>query len=134
MRRGLLSARMLRGRAWQRLFRDVYADARLDRTHKLRCKAALAFLLPQGIVLAGRSAAHLLGVPYVAAEDPIEVLSRHKFGPVAGIKIHVGVVRRLRPAQERILAPDQASAHLLGSGFLARPHRGRRVHGRHGRT
>jgi len=90
IRRGLMSPRKLRGRAWQRLFRDVYADARLERTHKLRCKAAQAYLLPDGALIAGRSAAHLFGVPYVDESDPIEVIAPHKFGPIAGLKIHVG--------------------------------------------
>lgn len=90
IQRGLLSPRMLRGQAWRRLFRDVYADARLTPTHKLRCKAALAHLLPEGAVIAGRSAAHLFGVPYVDKDDAVEVLTSHKFGPVAGLKIHVG--------------------------------------------
>ncbi|HZM79414.1 MAG TPA: hypothetical protein VFC19_27095 [Candidatus Limnocylindrales bacterium] len=90
--RGWLSRAQLRSRAWQRLFHDVYADAQMQRTHKLRCRAVQAFLLPEGAVIAGRSAAHLFGVPYVGGDDPVEVLTPRAFGPIKGMKIHVGPV------------------------------------------
>jgi very-short-patch-repair endonuclease len=98
--RGWLSRSELRSLAWQRLFHDVYADARLERTHRLLCRAAQSFLLPEDAVIAGRSAAHLFGVPFVGGDDPVEVLTPRKFGPVSGMKIHVGA-----------LAPGDRSVH-----------------------
>jgi hypothetical protein len=89
---GWLSRAQLRSRAWQRLFHDIYADARMQRTHKLRCRAAQAFLPSQDALIAGRSAAHLLGVSYVEVDDPVEVLTPHPFGPIKGMKVHVGAV------------------------------------------
>ncbi|HEX6685372.1 MAG TPA: hypothetical protein VF062_21485, partial [Candidatus Limnocylindrales bacterium] len=86
---GLLTRESLRSRAWQRLFRDIYADARLERTHKLMCLAVQTFLLPEGAVISGRSAAHLFGVPYVGADDPVEVLAPRKLGPINGVRIHI---------------------------------------------
>ncbi len=90
VRHGLLTHGRLRGPAWQRLFRDVYADGALTSSHRLRCVAASGFLLPDGAAIAGRSAAHLFGAPYVSAEDPVEVLTPHDFGPVNGLKIRRG--------------------------------------------
>lgn len=87
---GLLSRSELRGGAWQRLFQDVYADARTELTHKLLCRAVQAFLLPEEAMIAGRSAAHLFGVPLVGGDDPVEVLSPRRFGPLKGVKIHIG--------------------------------------------
>lgn len=87
---GWLSRSELRSGAWQRLFQDIYADARMERTHKLLCRAVQAFLLPEDAVIAGRSAAHLFGVPYVSGDDPVEVLSPQKFGPLKGTSIHIG--------------------------------------------
>jgi very-short-patch-repair endonuclease len=91
---GWLSRSELRSRGWQRLFHDIYADARIERTHKLRCRAVQALLLPEDAVIAGRSAAHLFGVPYVGADDPVDVLTPQRFGPLQGLGIHVG---RLAP-------------------------------------
>ncbi|WP_117215940.1 endonuclease domain-containing protein [Allorhizocola rhizosphaerae] len=98
IRRGQLTHGQLRGPDWQRLFRDVYADRALAPTHRLRCVAASRFLLPSGAAIAGRSAAHLFGVPYVGAEDPVEVLTPRHFGPVHGLKIRRGAL----PASETV--------------------------------
>ena len=43
----VLTPTQLRSSAWVRLGRDVYADARIERDHKLACRAA-AFTLPDG--------------------------------------------------------------------------------------
>jgi hypothetical protein len=89
---GLLTADHLRTRAWKRVFQGIYADSRLTVTHAVRCAAALAFVLPDGAVLAGRSAAMMLGVGLGDAADPVEALiplgalpCRHR-----GILIHRG--------------------------------------------
>lgn len=62
---GLLTRHQLRSSAWIRLRHDVYADGRLDRDHALACRAAV-LRLPPSAVLAGPSAAFLLGVEHAA--------------------------------------------------------------------
>jgi hypothetical protein len=71
VREGLLSWRQLEGRAWRRLFQDVYVQAAVPVTHALRADAACV-LLPQAIVT-GRSAAVLWGVDLVGPADDVEV-------------------------------------------------------------
>jgi hypothetical protein len=71
---GLLTPDNLRSRAWQRVFRGVYADASLSVTHRIRCAAAIAFLAPPEATIAGRSAAALYGATIGAAGDPVEML------------------------------------------------------------
>lgn len=88
---GLLTPDQLRGAAWTRVFRDVYAhrDVRVD--HLTRTRAAV-LLLP-GAVVSGVSAAELWGVPSSAADDPVEV----SLPPTAGQVRIAGVrVRRRR--------------------------------------
>jgi hypothetical protein len=65
VRHGLLTVHQLRGQAWVRLGRDIYADVRLRRDHGLRCLAA-ALHLPPSAAFAGRSAAFLLGASFAA--------------------------------------------------------------------
>ncbi|HZM80007.1 MAG TPA: hypothetical protein VFC19_30095 [Candidatus Limnocylindrales bacterium] len=90
VRRGLVTRAELRSSAWQPLFRDVFADAGLERNHRLLCKAAGAFLLPAGAAIAGRSAAYLYGVRLVGGDDPVEVVTPGRFGPMAGLVVHKG--------------------------------------------
>ena len=71
--RGILSPGQLRSKAWRRVRRDVYADARLPVDHGLAV-AACALALPQGGLIAGRSAAWLYGIRQAAAADPVDVL------------------------------------------------------------
>lgn len=93
---GLLTRHDLRGTAWRRLFRDVYADAWLDVSHRTRCAAAVRFLLPAGATLAGRSALALCGGASRTPDDPVEVLvpTGVRFGPVTGLRVHHGELRR----------------------------------------
>jgi len=70
---GLLTRNMLRGPAWQRLYRGIYADSRLPVDHRLRCQAA-ALLLPPGGAVGLLSAVHLWDVPVRDADDPVTVL------------------------------------------------------------
>ncbi|WFE39528.1 hypothetical protein [Micromonospora sp. WMMD998] len=89
--RGLLTRNELRSSAWRQLFHNVYADARLEISHATRCRAAASWLFPPGCAIAGRSAVALLGGPQPRPEEPVEVLVEPsaRFGPVAGLRIHV---------------------------------------------
>jgi hypothetical protein len=74
VRDGLLTPKALRGPGWTRLRYDVYADSRLEHDHELACRAA-ALMLPESAVIAGRSAAYLLGVEHAASfATPIHVI------------------------------------------------------------
>lgn len=88
--RGLLTRDELRSSAWRPLFRDVYADAALPVTHRLRCGAAARLLLPPGGAIAGRSAAALFGAGRVDTTEPIDVFvsAAKRFGPVNGLRVH----------------------------------------------
>ena len=88
--RGVLTRDDLRSSAWRPLFRDVYADARLGPGHKIRCIAVSRFVMPAGSAIAGRSAAYLYGVAFIADDHPVEVLAPQVFGPVKGVSIHTG--------------------------------------------
>ena len=71
---GYLTPTQLRSEAWIRLGRDIYADARVDRDHHLRCRAARLWL-PSEAAFAGPSAAALWDVPFAAEfGDPVHVL------------------------------------------------------------
>ena len=91
---GLLTRTELRSRAWRPLFRDVYADARLEvtRSHSLRRRGALG--MPPGVVIAGRSAAALYGAASVADHEPFDVLvpAAQRFGPVSGLVMHASEI------------------------------------------
>ncbi|MFI6256802.1 type IV toxin-antitoxin system AbiEi family antitoxin [Micromonospora zamorensis] len=91
---GLLTRTELRSRAWRPLFRDVYADARLEVTHRTRCAAAVRWVLPPGVVIAGRSAAALYGAASVADHEPLDVLvpAAQRFGPVSGLVVHASEI------------------------------------------
>lgn len=91
IRAGLLTKDDLRSRAWRKVFRGVYADARLSGSYRQRCLAAAWYLVPKQAAIAGRSAAWLLGVTLAKEADPIEVVTpwSARFGPVDGLKIHV---------------------------------------------
>jgi very-short-patch-repair endonuclease len=71
VRAGLLTRRQLDGPTWRRLFRDVYVHAGVEVTHELR--AAAACLLFPEVLVTGRSAAVLWGVPLAAPWDDVEL-------------------------------------------------------------
>lgn len=73
VRRGLLTPAQLRGPACRRLYRDVYADARMADSHRLRARAAARLLLP-GAVVSGPSAAVLWGVDLADERDDVELV------------------------------------------------------------
>lgn len=70
---GLLTRGQLRGPRFQRLFPDVYAPAHLEPNLALRSAAAAVLVEGRG-VLAGYSAAELLGASCGPADAPAEVL------------------------------------------------------------
>lgn len=71
---GLLTAAQLRSSAWQRLRRDVYADAALPRSHRLNARA-VSLVAPPSAAFGGVRAALLRGAADLAsAEDPVEVV------------------------------------------------------------
>ncbi|MBB5870425.1 very-short-patch-repair endonuclease [Allocatelliglobosispora scoriae] len=92
LQRGLLTPADLHSTAWQRLFRGVYADRALTITHLLRVRAAAKHLLPADAVIAGRSAAYLHGADVIPDDDPVEIISPRSFGPMRGIRSHLGSV------------------------------------------
>lgn len=69
---GALSRGELRGPAWRRLFRDVYACAELPVTHELRARAAAGLLVP-GAVVTGPSAGAFWGLPTAGPDDDVEL-------------------------------------------------------------
>lgn len=91
VRRGLLTKNDLRSSAWRQLFHNVYADARLEISHRTRCRAAAYWLFPPGCAIAGRSAVAILGGASPGPHHPVEVLVEPtaRFGPLAGLLIHV---------------------------------------------
>ena len=121
VRRGLLSPAQLRGPTCRQVFRDVYVDARVPDTHRLRARAAARLLLP-GSVVSGLSAAVLRGVDLADERDDVELVlppgshSRR----IAGLRVRrlpldpadVRVVDRVRVASP--LAATLRAASLLG--------------------
>lgn len=73
VRRGLLTRDQLRGSTWRKLLHDVYADAELPDSHRLRCRAA-ALVLPPGAAVTGRSAVCLDALPLGAPSVPVRVV------------------------------------------------------------
>ena len=87
---GRLTRTALRGLAWIRLRYGVYADSRLDPDHELACRGA-ALRLPPGAVIAGRSAAVLLGVDHAASfTDEVHVIVPWpaRLGSGRGLRVH----------------------------------------------
>ncbi|WP_433283619.1 endonuclease domain-containing protein [Micromonospora sp. CA-244673] len=113
IRRGLLTRHQLRGASWIRLRQDVYADARLDRDHALACRGAL-LRLPPGTLLAGPSAAYLLGVEHAAGfRDDVHVLlpATVRADAQPGVRVH-----QAPSSPQAAVAACSASAGLGPSG------------------
>ncbi|TBL29226.1 hypothetical protein EYA84_24775 [Verrucosispora sp. SN26_14.1] len=91
---GLLTRNDLRSSAWRSLFRDVYADAQLPVTHRVRCTAVGRWLIPSAGAIAGRSAAALYGCAEVAADEPVDVVVPRgvRVGVIAGLRIRRGPI------------------------------------------
>ncbi|WNV74869.1 hypothetical protein [Geodermatophilus sp. DSM 44513] len=128
---GLLTPDALRSRAWRRLYRGVYADARLPDSFGVRVTGA-RLVVPPTAVFSGRTAAYLHGArDLVHAGTPVEVSvpAGVRFGPVAGLRIRrvlvppsdaeVTVVRRVRCTSELRTALDIARTEPLVEGVVA---------------
>ncbi|MBB5871599.1 very-short-patch-repair endonuclease [Allocatelliglobosispora scoriae] len=90
IRAGLITRDQLRSSAWRTIFRDIYVERDATTSHRTRCIAALAYLLPPEAVITGRSAALVHGVDLMPDGDPVEVLMPTPFGPIAGVKVLFG--------------------------------------------
>ncbi len=91
---GLLTSGQLRGPRFQRLFPDVYAPADLEPDLALRSAAAAVLVDGRG-VLAGYSAAELLGASCGPADAPAEVLMLRTGGQsyrCPGLRVHRDLV------------------------------------------
>ncbi|MFI7578459.1 hypothetical protein [Micromonospora sp. NPDC049497] len=124
--RYLLTEHQLRSSAWVRLRHDVYADARLERDHALACQAA-TLRLPNGVWIAGPSAAYLHGVEHAASfTDEVHVLvpGPGRLGAQKGIRLHVtgppdpaATSRPTRPPAPVVVGPPERP----GDGPSTRP-------------
>lgn len=131
VRTGVLTAGQLRGPAWRRLFRDVYVDATVPDTHRLRARAAASLVVP-GAVVTGASAAVLWGVDLSDLEGDVEftvppgshprrhpgLVVRRTVLPPADIRVHAGVrvstpeatvlrLARALPRDDAVVAADR---------------------------
>jgi hypothetical protein len=91
---GVLTAKQLRSGHWAHLRRDVYADARLEDDHRLRCRAAM-LVLPPGTALCGLSAALAHGVDHAADRDTdvhVYPPAGKRLSPHVGVRIHAGAL------------------------------------------
>jgi len=73
---GLLTSSQLRGRAWRRLFPDVYISADSEMNHLRWCEAAVIYAGGHDrATISGRSAAYLMGVDLLPLGDPPVILT-----------------------------------------------------------
>jgi hypothetical protein len=92
---GLVTRPMLRGRAWRRLFPDVYVsrDAELD--HRAWCEA-VALTAPAGAAIGGLSAAYLWGADLLPAGAPVSVVvpRDRRMRPDPSVAVHYTTLAR----------------------------------------
>ena len=88
---GQVTKAMLRGPRFVRLFPDVYASAGTEADHRLLSLAAFELVAGAGGVLAGLSAATVLGVDIAARGAPAEVLVAGHIRPHPRLKVRRGV-------------------------------------------
>ncbi|SDG07491.1 endonuclease domain-containing protein [Klenkia brasiliensis] len=136
--RGLLTAAQLRSSAWRRLRQDVYVDASVPLTHRVRV-AGVRLVMPAGAAFADLTAASLWGVPdLVGVDDPVDVVVppgerwtpssdvRARTAEVAGevvlrggapvtsrVRTAVDLARRPGPPDERVVLVDRLVAGRL---------------------
>jgi hypothetical protein len=86
----MLTPAQLRGHAWTRIRHNIYVDSRVEPDHALRVRGA-TMALPSGLVVAGPSAAVLLGVESAARPaDLIHVIAPNgpRVGHLDGVRVH----------------------------------------------
>jgi very-short-patch-repair endonuclease len=126
---GLVTSSELRSRAWRRLYRGVYVDAKVPHSLAVRISAA-ALLIPASAVFSGRTAAYLHGATELAEiGDPVEVSvpSGVRFGPLVGLTVRqvglavddVDLIGRLRCTSARRTALDIARTEPLLEAVVA---------------
>jgi G:T-mismatch repair DNA endonuclease (very short patch repair protein) len=116
---GVLTCGALRSSAWRRLYRGVYADARLPDSVGLRIRGA-SLIAPSAGVFTGRTAAYLHGAIDLAdLRTPVEISvpAGTSFGPVAGLRIrHVD----LHPTEIMTVAGRRCTTALATTLAIAR--------------
>src|SRR5262249_3207304 len=103
VREGLLTAKELRSSAWVRIRHDIYADSRLDVDHTVVVRAATVGA-PSALVVAGTSAAYLLGVKHAAnRESPVHVILPPDVRMAArvGVVVHATAIDRAETDERR---------------------------------
>jgi G:T-mismatch repair DNA endonuclease (very short patch repair protein) len=119
IRLGLLTANQLRGPAWRRMFRDVYAHTDVPVTHALRARAAATFVV-RGSVVTGHSAAVLWGVDLVGEEEDVELTVARACHPrrIPGITVRRTALTAdhiVRRAGVPVTTPAVTAVRLAGS-------------------
>jgi very-short-patch-repair endonuclease len=92
---GLLTPKMLRGPRFRRLFPDVYVSACVETDLTVRSLAAHVLVHGRG-VLAGYSAAEMLGASCGPADSPAEIVVPHRVRGRPGLRV-----------REDVLPPDE---------------------------
>jgi hypothetical protein len=115
--RGWLTRAQLKGPSWRRLFHNVYADADLDDSHRLRCEA-IGLILPKTAAVTGRSAVCLDAFSMGRPEDPVHVLA-----PLRTRFAHQGVrlvrtawlpAEHVVPGSPNVTTPERTAWEIAG--------------------
>lgn len=87
---GRVSRGVLRGRRYRRLFEDIYVDASVTLTPTVWARAAYLLAAASGGVLAGYSAAELLGASCGPRSAPAEILVAGHLNGRPGLRVRRG--------------------------------------------
>lgn len=109
---GLLTRGQLYGLRYRRLFPGVYLPTDHPLDLGTRSRAAYLLVRDRGGVLAGHSAALLLGADCARRTAPAEVLVPHRLTSYPGLRVRYGV-----PAQDDVV--EVAGCRLTGPGRTA---------------
>ncbi|QBJ95813.1 DUF559 domain-containing protein [Rhodococcus sp. ABRD24] len=124
VRDGVLTAAHLRGPKVRRLFRGVYCPRSVRDSHELRCRAA-ALTGEGALVLTGRSAAVVRGVPLASMSDPVEVIALpgHRVNRRPGLQVRRVVIDKqdYEPWEQISIArPERMMFDVLATGSFIR--------------